>query len=90
MWPAIVIRGFDRVPSTVIDISRFGAKVKSDKPVHVGETVTVSCQHFGIEGVIAWCKASLAGIKFNRLEARFNPFLAQLPLSEPPRFGRRS
>ena len=65
MWPAIVIRGLERMPNTLIDISRSGAKVKAEKQGYVGEAVTVSCEHFAIEGLIVWRKDALAGIKFN-------------------------
>ena len=90
LWPAVMVRGLNRQPVTLIDVSRFGAKIKVSAALAVGENVTISCERFAIDGVVAWRKTNMAGLKFCKDDARLNAFLPKLPLEDPaPRFGRR-
>jgi hypothetical protein len=91
-WTAIVHFGAIRIPCTIVNISRHGAKLQLPADASLGTYGTIIIERHGaFEAELIWRRGEFAGIAFSDIEDtdRLAPYVRP-GLRDLPRFGRRS
>ena len=93
-WPAVLLVGVRRVPCTIVNISRGGAKLHALTAFPSSDRLTLLCEKFGtLEARFVWRSGQLAGIRFADPEAVITVpssiNSAESSLIRAAKFGRR-